>query len=93
MHKTLPAFLFIALFVSAAAWAQTQPAPQTLPYQQNFDALAPAATTYPAGWQGWALSGSPSGSFITCWCSGIKAAGRGSSAANRHRLLHHQRCL
>ncbi|HEY8917130.1 MAG TPA: Ig-like domain-containing protein [Chitinophaga sp.] len=84
MHKTLPAFLFIALFVSAAAWAQTQPAPQTLPYQQNFDALAPAATTYPAGWQGWALSGSPSGSFNTAAPAGDKAllTGTASSTTN-----------
>src|ERR1044072_7076629 len=84
MHKTLPAFLFIALFASAAAWAQTQPAPQTLPYQQTFDALAPAATTYPAGWQGWALSGSPSGSFNTAAPAGDKAllTGTASSTTN-----------
>lgn len=41
--------------------AQTNPAPQTLPYSQNFDVLAHTATTYPAGWQGWNLGANISG--------------------------------
>jgi len=44
------------LVVATTGWSQTNPAPQPLPYTQNFDALTHASTTYPAGWQGWTLA-------------------------------------
>src|SRR5438552_959498 len=45
------------------ALAQTSPAPQPLPYTQNFSALPPSSTVYPAGWQGWQISTSPGAAF------------------------------
>lgn len=46
--------------------AQTNPTAQTVPYTQDFSALAATSTTYPAGWQGWQLStGGASTSFRT----------------------------
>jgi hypothetical protein len=61
MKRHLLLFLAVACF--AGAQAQTQPAAQPLPYQQSFTSLPPASTTYPDGWQGWGLSGSPSANF------------------------------
>ncbi|HEY0609979.1 MAG TPA: Ig-like domain-containing protein, partial [Chitinophaga sp.] len=82
MHRLLhPLLLVTTLFSSLQLWAQTQPAPQALPYQQNFDALAHSSTTYPAGWQGWALSGSPSGSFNTASPASDKALMANGSAS------------
>ena len=52
------------MLASATALAQTNPAPQTLPYSQNFDGLAHSETTYPAGWQGWTLSTAPGTAFL-----------------------------
>lgn len=83
MHRLLhPLLLVTTLFSSLQLWAQTQPAPQALPYQQNFDALAPSSTTYPAGWQGWALSGSPSGNFNTAAPASDKALMANGSASS-----------
>jgi len=86
MHKTLLLFfLVIPLFTGLPARAQTQPAPQLLPYQQTFDALAHSSSVYPGGWQGWVLSGSPSGSFKTTPPAGDKTLtsnGSASSTAN-----------
>jgi hypothetical protein len=83
MHRILR-FLLLAtpLFTGGALSAQTQPAPQVLPYQQNFDALAHSSTVYPAGWQGWALAGSPSGSFNTAAPAGDKALIANGSASS-----------
>lgn len=82
MKRTL--LLFLAVTGFSHAFAQTQPVPQPLPYQQNFDALSSASTTYPDGWQGWTLSGSPSGGFNTATPSADKAlaTGTASSTAN-----------
>lgn len=41
------------------------PTPQQVPYSQNFETLAPASTTYPAGFQGWSVATSPGSSFVT----------------------------
>ena len=59
----IPAFLLLCF---AAAGQVTNPAPQILPYTQNFDVgFAHTATTYPAGWQGWTISTSPGSAFNT----------------------------
>ncbi len=50
--------LILFLFINNC-FGQTNPAAQALPYSQNFAGLAWASTTYPAGWQGWKLAGSP----------------------------------
>jgi hypothetical protein len=39
-------------------WGQTNPTPQTLPYSQNFNSLTGVTPTYPAGFQGWNITGS-----------------------------------
>lgn len=43
-------------------YAQTIPVAQTLPYSQDFSSLAASSAVYPAGWQGWTLSGAGSSS-------------------------------
>ena len=59
------AFLSFFYCFSANLFAQTMPAPQALPYTQNFDGLATSPTTYPAGFQGWTLAGGPGSSYKT----------------------------
>lgn len=79
-----PLLLFFATVCFANTQAQTQPTAQTLPYQQTFNALPPSSTTYPDGWQGWTLSGSPSGNFNILPPASDKAlvTGSASSTAN-----------
>ncbi|KFF04031.1 T9SS-dependent choice-of-anchor J family protein [Flavobacterium reichenbachii] len=45
--------------------SQTMPAVHKLPYTQNFDTLAPTATAFPKGFQGWTASTSPGAAFNT----------------------------
>jgi hypothetical protein len=82
MKKIL--LVFLAITGLTHAYAQTQPPPQSLPYQQQFDALPSSSTTYPDGWQGWTLSGSPSAAFNTAAPASDKAllTGTASSTAN-----------
>ncbi|MBO9150602.1 T9SS-dependent choice-of-anchor J family protein [Chitinophaga sp. GCM10012297] len=70
----LLAILLCPLLVFAQG---TQPAPQGLPYLQDFSALPHASTVYPEGWQGWALSGAPGSAFNV-----LPAAGDKNLAAN-----------
>ncbi|MBI4536086.1 MAG: carboxypeptidase regulatory-like domain-containing protein [Ignavibacteriae bacterium] len=51
------------MMVSGMGWGQTNPTAQSLPYLQDFSALAHSSTTYPDGWQGWSLATSSSTSF------------------------------
>lgn len=74
--------LLLTAIISFGSSAQTQPVPQVLPYAQNFDGLAHSATVYPAGWQGWSLAGSPSGSFNTAAPAGDKALAANGSASS-----------
>lgn len=86
MIKPLP-LLFLLAPVMALAQA-SNPAPQGLPYFQDFSALPHSATVLPAGWQGWALSGAPSGSFNTAPAAGNKALAAGSSASSTTNGVH-----
>jgi hypothetical protein len=43
----------------------TDPAPQPLPYSEDFSLLAHSSTAYPSGWQGWVLGGGSTASFRT----------------------------
>jgi hypothetical protein len=79
MKKTLLSFLVVIGFTHA--YAQTQPSPQPLPYQQTFDALPSASTTYPDGWQGWTLTGAPSAAFNTATPSADKALATGTASS------------
>ena len=56
---------FIMVVQGIAVWAQTNPTPQNIPYAQSFGSLSHTSTSYPAGWQGWVLSSSPSSSYNT----------------------------
>ncbi|MBL0043184.1 MAG: hypothetical protein IPP33_01840 [Flavobacteriales bacterium] len=49
-------FGLAAIAVTANVVAQTNPAPQALPYTQDFSALLHTATAYPVGWQGWTIA-------------------------------------
>ncbi|HEY0273743.1 MAG TPA: Ig-like domain-containing protein, partial [Chitinophaga sp.] len=85
MKKLLRLFFTAACTCTMAqAWAQSNPAPQALPYLQTFDGLLPGSTAYPDGWQGWNLAGSPSGNFNTAAPASDKAlaTGTASSTAN-----------
>ncbi|PSL50102.1 putative secreted protein (Por secretion system target) [Chitinophaga niastensis] len=85
MNKPLRAILFLYLIACGTVAAQTNPAAQLLPYQQNFDALPATSTAFPDGWQGWLLSGAPSGNFNTAAASGDKpliASGSASATGN-----------
>lgn len=60
------AFLTFFSCFSATVMAQgTAPTPQDLPFTQNFSTLDAAATTYPAGFQGWTASITPGSSYVT----------------------------
>jgi Lamin Tail Domain/Secretion system C-terminal sorting domain/Calx-beta domain len=54
-----------ALAIAAMTTAQTNPAPQALPYTQDFSSLAHTGTAYPAGWQGWTISTLPTAAYNT----------------------------
>lgn len=85
MERPLFSLLFICFFICNNAIGQTNPGAQPLPYQQNFYTLPASSTAYPNGWQGWLLSGSPSGNFNTAAPAGDKpliASGSASSTGN-----------
>ncbi|NLU92867.1 Ig-like domain-containing protein [Chitinophaga sp. Ak27] len=81
--------LLIGLFFCGNVHAQTNPAVQSLPYQQNFDALPATATVYPDGWQGWSLSGAPSGSFNTAAPAADKALLTGSASSTGNGVYNY----
>ena len=53
---TFIAVILFSLLGQFELKAQTNPAAQSLPYIQNFNALVSTSTTYPLGFQGWNLS-------------------------------------
>ena len=56
----------LLLVIPVFVFGQTVPTAQSLPYSEDFTALAFSSTTFPAGWQGWQLSTSgSSASFRT----------------------------
>jgi len=65
--KTFTKFLIttIVLINSLFSWGQTNPAAQSIPFSQDFSALAHNSTTYPSGFQGWTVSTSPGATFNT----------------------------
>lgn len=87
MKKTLLPFLLVIGF--SHAYAQTQPPPQPLPYQQTFDALPSSSTTYPDGWQGWTLTGSPSAIFNTATPSADKALATGTASSTTNGVYNY----
>ncbi len=67
--KLLAASLFslftVSLFLPAALMAQTNPAAQALPYSESFGSFTGSATVYPAGLQGWTITGSTAATYPT----------------------------
>ncbi|HRI02628.1 MAG TPA: kelch repeat-containing protein [Pyrinomonadaceae bacterium] len=61
---TTEASLHIAWDAFTVNLAVTNPTPQTVPYTQDFSLLDPASSTYPDGWQAWAIS-TPATTFST----------------------------
>jgi len=59
----LLAAMAIVAMLPAGVSAQTNPAPQSLPYAQNFNGFAHTSATYPAGWEGWTI-GTPSIDYL-----------------------------
>lgn len=57
--------LMASALTAGSALAQTDPAPQALPYGQDFQALPHNSTVYPAGWQGWINGGPPGVAYLT----------------------------
>jgi len=51
--KTRQLALLALLLAPACALAQTNPAPQPLPYEQDFSGLPHGSDVYPDGWTGW----------------------------------------
>ncbi len=67
---------FLAFFsffycCSVSVFGQSNPAVQTLPYKQDFTALAHTATAYPAGFQGWIVNAAAN---TTTYYAGFGAA-------------------
>jgi hypothetical protein len=87
MKRTL--LLFMALTGFANVFAQTQPSTQSLPYQTRFDDLPVTSTTYPAGWQGWTLTGSPSGAFNTAAPASDKALATGTASSTTNGVYNY----
>lgn len=79
--KKLLLLLFSSTLTATMVKAQSNPAPQSLPYQQTFDALPATSTAYPDGWQGWTLAGSPSGNFNTAAPAADKALATGTASS------------
>ncbi len=78
------------LFVSVQhVCSQTVPAAQSLPYSQDFSTLLSSSGTYPAGWQGWQLSTSGSGTvFRTTAPTGDLGLTASSTAATTTGGVH-----
>lgn len=47
--------MFCASILAGSAFAQSNPAPQPLPYAQDFVTLTGSTPAYPVGWQGWTI--------------------------------------
>lgn len=57
--------LVLAFLCSIVSWGQTNPVAQSLPYSQNFSSLTGVSPAYPAGWQGWNVSGAINTAYVT----------------------------
>lgn len=63
--RTCVGSLFLSALPTVTMYGQTNPLPQNLPYNQNFDvALNGSTTSYPIGWSGWRLEGQLGTSYL-----------------------------
>lgn len=88
--RQLLAFLCFFGCCSLSLVAQTMPAAQTLPYTQNFDALAAGSTAYPAGFQGWsAASTQNTGVYNTTLVGDKNLTANGTAAINGGNIYNY----
>lgn len=81
MKKVLAGLLALVGWTTLT-FAQTNPTPQALPYSQDFSSFTGTGSSYPAGWQGWAIAGTTSTSYSTAAPSGDQVLATGAAAAN-----------
>ena len=82
MKHMLQGLLAVVLvLMGTLSFAQTNPAAQTLPYTQNFNAYTGSTTTYLAGWQGWDVAGSTATTFPTAAPSANRAQTAGLNSS------------
>ncbi|MEO5942072.1 MAG: Ig-like domain-containing protein [Ferruginibacter sp.] len=89
--KNLPKILLLLLIAGLtvqSTFAQTSPTAQSVPYSQDFSGLAANSTVYPAGWQGWTISTSPSSSFNTNTPTADRTLTASSTAAVNSGNVH-----
>ncbi|MFN3951492.1 MAG: autotransporter-associated beta strand repeat-containing protein [Thermaurantimonas sp.] len=83
MKKIFTLTLLLCLgLLSLEGWTQTNPTAQSLPYSQDFASFTGSSTTYPAGFQGWTISGSLSASYPTTAPNGDQILAGGTNATN-----------
>lgn len=81
--------VFLSFFYcSLTLVAQTSPAPQMLPYTQNFDGLGSGITVYPAGFQGWSATTTAPGSAYSTALLGDRNLIANSSASTNSGNIH-----
>lgn len=66
----------------------SNPVPQSLPYSQNFNSLAHASSSYPAGWQGWTIGTSSGSTFKTNAATADAVLNASSTAATNSGGVH-----
>jgi hypothetical protein len=83
LKKVLPMGLLAALILVAVSGmlAQTNPTAQALPYTQDFATYTGSTTSYPAGWQGWTVTGSTSTSYPTAAPAANQTQAAGTNAS------------
>ncbi|MFN0157174.1 MAG: T9SS type A sorting domain-containing protein [Bacteroidota bacterium] len=86
--KTAIAAILAVILATGTMHAQTNPSAQSLPYTQDFSAVAHASTTYPAGWQGWTISTSPGAAFSTAGPTADRALTAPSTASTTSGNAH-----
>lgn len=81
-------FFLLGLFITKVVSGQANPTEQSLPYSQDFSGLLHASTTYPAGWQGWTIGTSSSGTFKTNAATGDQPLNHSSSSSTTSGGVH-----
>lgn len=72
--------LIAIMLLSNSSFSQTNPSPQALPFSIDFSGFNGSTTIYPAGIQGWTISGSTSTTFPTAAPNGDQVLASGTNA-------------
>ncbi|MBU6204135.1 MAG: T9SS type A sorting domain-containing protein [Bacteroidetes bacterium] len=73
--------ILLSATLSEVMGQASNPAPQTIPYTQNFSGFTGSVTTYPAGLQGWTITGSLGLAFPTAAPAANQALAGGTNAS------------